>query len=239
MGEKRNKILISIVILISGIVFIIYNKVIFLPDAQIGVKYAHWNNKDYVREEKGVWVYELDKKVAKNDWGYYLYSLKGDKNKDYHVLCPIIANEDENHLLYVESGFEITTEGEVTGIIVAKDGNTLWNTRFIKQKKIPSLINELSKENNFVLTEEEKELSQFVNYYRIYLCFNDCPISGKVVGYIVEQGKEYIVIKDESSPFYVTDRGEMKIKKGIEYMIVDNKNIRREIRGILDKYWWD
>lgn len=239
MGPKRNKILIALVILIVGIILIKYNKVNFFTNAQIGVKYARWNNKDYVREEKEEWFYELDKKVAKNEWGYYLYSLKGDKNKDYHILWPSIANEDDNHLVYIESGFQIPTEGEVTGIIVAKDGNTLWNTKFIEQKKTTVLIRELLKENNFEFTEEEKELSQFANYYRIYLCFNNCPIAKKVVGYIVEQGKEYIVIRNKSSPFHVTDRGEMKIKKGVEYMIVDDKKIRREIRGIIDKFWWD
>lgn len=191
------------------------------------MKYAQWNERNYIREEKEIWFYELDEKVAKNQWGYYLYSLKGDKNKEYHVLFPEIKKGGENHLLYVESGFEVPMAGEVTGIIIAKNGNTMWNTRFIPLNKSKRFVKALSDKKGYKTADEKIMISPFANYYRIYLCFNDSPVLGKLAGYIVEQGKKYILIEGDSSPFYIMDTGETEMKKGESYIVVGDKKINK------------
>lgn len=230
--RRKKRIFIIILIVTTLILGIMNHKGYFLPKAQIGMKYAHWNNRDYHMEENNDWYYEPDGCVAKNEWGYYLYSLKGDKNKSYHTLYPSIIDGYHGHPVYIESDYQIPTAGIVTGIIITENGPSVWETKFVKQKKVVKLLQVLMNDSDTNLLKQEKNVTN-ADVYSIYLCFENCPVSGKFAGHIVKYGEEYIVITGNKHLLTYESAGNVKINKGVNYTVIQDNDIKKEIDKIV------
>lgn len=230
--KRVKKIFIIILSIVIFILLVMYHKGYFLPKAQIGIKYTHWNNRDYYLKENENWFYEPNKWVAKNDEGYYLFSLKGDIKKNYYTLYPSIIDGYHRHPVFIESGFRIPTSGTVTGIIITEGGPSVWGTKFVQQKKVINLLQVFLNESDINQCRQEKDVIN-ADFYKIYFCFENCPVSGKFAGYIAETEKDYMVIMGEKGILSDGSGGHVKISKGANCVVVKDIETKKEIKKII------
>ncbi|RFZ78427.1 hypothetical protein DS742_13440 [Lacrimispora amygdalina] len=212
---------ILLIICLTFIFWIIWGTGYFLPVTQIAEVSVEWKGNQYhptdinEEEEHIKYAYRIDKSVARSERYDILYLLKGDKNKEYNVL--VTADPEGERQLWIKNGYEIPLDGEITGGIL-RNG-------FI-DKQIMNTIVELSKYPDIIVSKEVFISRKYS--YPIFLCFNDCPVSGKYFGKICEVGDNLIIYTESTESI---SSGEDKVS----LTFIKDKKIKKKLSKIINK----
>ncbi|WP_143322431.1 hypothetical protein [Clostridium sp. HBUAS56010] len=124
--RKIINVCFCIFLLFLGIaVWILYDFGYFLPVTNIAIGGADWNGNwydsyEYIEDmNKENYGFVTDKRIARNDGFYLLYSLKGDINKERNAIA--IVDGDNRDQLCIKSGYENPLDGDMTGGIMGGD----------------------------------------------------------------------------------------------------------------------
>jgi len=221
---------IILIICLLFIFWIIQQTGYFLPVAEeINNGWVEWKGKEYDVYDKGdypddyVFLFDINKPVARDEEYTFLYSLKGDRNKEYNVLIKEGNSDHDGPQLCIKEGYEIPLDGEITGGI-------LFNDDVFLDKHIVNTIVELSKNPDIIVPKETFSDIRLIN--PIFLCFDNCPISARYFGDIWEVGDSMIIYKktDETDSF-----GEDKVA----LTFIKDKKIRRKLRKYIKDSWYE
>ncbi|WP_313152263.1 hypothetical protein [Lacrimispora sp.] len=221
---------IILIICLLFILWIIQETGYFLPVAEeINNAWVDWKENRYYVYDRGeypddyVFLFDINKPAVRDEEYTFLYALKGDRKKEYKVLAKEYNIDYDGPQLCIQEGYEIPLDGEITGGILFNDDAFL-------DKYIVNTIVELSKNPDIIVPREAFSYKHLIN--PIYLCFNNCPVSGKYFGEIWEVGDSMIIYRkvDESD-----SSGEDKVA----LTFIKDKKVRRKLGKYMKDSWYE
>lgn len=226
---------LTIILVIFVLIILVWNH-FSLPEFLVTEARVEWQGRNYeIDGNVKRWV--LGKPIAEDSSGHRLYALKGDRNKGYHAVVV------DAQMLYVEYGYEIPREGDVTGIIAEYTTNPgdarnfTYQNRFFKKKYLEEIIDKALSFENFEKFEKEIYIDDN-KFYRIHLCFNDCPVAGKCIGFVGEMGGEIYLLLGDDVIVGPSGTKEYKayIKSFTQYCILNSENAQKEFKELKTQF---
>lgn len=236
MYKKFKKyIKLNLIAFVTMLSFIIWKQFQF-PDYSEAEIALQWMGRSYDIYGPGRrWVSDRQIGGSYSIFGFGLYSLKGDKKREYHMVVSVVEGSN----LFVEEGYEIPEEGEITAVIaeyrLEPNGDNAWMNferwnRFLKKDYLEEIIKEFQSEQEIRIFENDIDVTEN-EFYAIHVCFNGCPVAGGRLGFVGEIDGKGIFLYDEKGFLRSENTEDYKqlIVKGTEYFTVDSDEVMKEI----------
>ncbi|WP_143322430.1 hypothetical protein [Clostridium sp. HBUAS56010] len=221
---------IILIICLSFILWIILKTGYFLPlTSHQSNSWVEWQGKKYDVYDKGdypddyVFLFNINKPVARDEEYNFLYSLTGDQKKEYNVLIMEGKDDHDGPQLCIQEGYEIPLDGEITGGILVNDDI------FIDKNTINEIV-ELSRESDIIIPWEALGDKYF--FYSIYLCFNNCPVSGKIFGGIWKVGDSMVIYRN-------ADEADSSGEDKVALTFTKDRKTRKKLSKYIKVSWYD
>ena len=223
----------KLIIIVITIAMAVFSWIYFSPsEFFVSEIHAEWKEHNYRIDGIGK-HWELGKLIAKDPSGRCLYAINGDEFKQYLV----VAVEAQD--LFIEYGYDIPEEGELTGIIAEyRTDPDNWisypsDNRFFKKSALEEIVDQSLSASQFDKFESDKYIGDD-EFYRIYLCYNGCPVSNKCIGYVGELEEQIYFLRGGDAIVGPSGTEDYKayIKNDTEYFILDSKKAKKELKKI-------
>lgn len=236
---KKNKHLLRVCLIILAfcllvIMWIKYEFGDFLPTTHIAIAAVDWNGSSYTlmdEDKQFEYVFVTGKWLARdnNSVAYFLHSLKGDVKKEYNVVA--VTDNDNRDQLFIKNGYEIPLEGKLTGSVMTFVSYS-YGGEFLNKKIINSIV-ETSKNPDFQISPQELKDDEF-KFYHIYLCFDNCPVSGSFWGRVGKSRDNFIIIPQGPNEAFVPD-GMKEIKSDSKIFVINDKKLKKELNKCINR----
>lgn len=203
------KIRLVVIPLFVAVLWFAYENDAFLPRAHIAVGFMEWGERNYYPED-GNYRYAVGKKIAV-DGGYYIFCLDGDTKKEYKAVAQGtgwgIGQFSLEHTLFLQEGYTIPLTGTVTGAVITS-GNSRFG-KYISASRAEDILRKIqisgdeNQSGSRILTTQ---ISVSENSQEVWLCYDNCPVSGTLAGYLEKRdGGLYFITENAVYPISETD----------------------------------
>lgn len=238
---KKNKqllrvCLIFLTISIFVVMWIKYELGDLLPTTHIAISAVEWAGNSYTlmdENKQSEYIFVTGKWLARDDnsVAYFLHSLKGDLKKEYSVVA--VSDNDNRDQLFIKTGYKIPLEGKITGGVMTFQ-STSYGGNFLDEKVINSII-KASENSNLQISPQVLKDDEF-KFYRIYLCFDNCPVSGSFWGLVGRSDDNFIIVPQRSDEALAQD-GIKEIKIDGNVFFINDKKLKKELNKYINQLY--
>ncbi|MTK06695.1 MAG: hypothetical protein F8N38_06395 [Hungatella sp.] len=236
---KKNKQILRVCLIILTlslfvVMWIKYESGDFLPTTHIAIAAVEWAGSSYTlmdEDKQSEYIFVTGKWLARDDnsVAYFLHSLKGDVKKEYSVVA--VSDNDNRDQLFIKTGYKIPLEGKITGGVMTFE-STSYGGNFLNEKAINSII-KASENSNLQISPQVVKDDEF-KFYRIYLCFDNCPVSGSFWGRVGKSNDNYIVVPQTCDETFAQD-GIKVIKSDSKVFLIKDKKLKKELNKYINQ----
>ena len=236
---KKNKQLLRLCLIILAlflfvVMWIKYEFGDFLPTTHIAIAAVEWEGSSYTlldEDKQSEYIFVTGKWLARDDnsVAYFLHSLKGDVKKEYSVVA--VSDNDNRDQLFIKTGYKIPLEGKITGGVMTLE-STSYGGNFLNKRAINSIV-KTSKNPNLQISPQELKDDEF-EFYRIYLCYDNCPVSGSFWGRVGKSADKFIIVPQRSDEAFVPV-GMKDIKSDNKIFLINDKKLKKELNKYINQ----
>lgn len=236
---KKNKQLLKVCLIILALFLLVvmvikYEFGDFLPTTHIAIAAVEWAGSSYTlmdEDKQSEYIFVTGKWLARDDnsVAYFLHSLKGDVKKEYSVVA--VSDSDNRDQLFIKNGYEIPLEGKITGGVMTFE-STSYGGDFLNEKAINSIV-KTSKNPDLQISPQEIKDDEF-KFYRIYLCYDNCPVSGSFWGRVGKSADNIIIVPQRTDEAFVPV-GMKEIKSDSKVFVINDKKLKKELNKYINR----
>lgn len=207
----------------------------FLPTTHIAIAAVEWQGSSYTlmdEDKQSEYIFVTGNCLARDDnsVAYFLHSLKGDVKKDYNVVA--VSDNDNRDQLFLKTGYRIPLKGNITGGVMTFESSS-YGGAFLDEKVINSIV-KTTKNPDLQITSQELRDDEF-KFYRIYLCFDNCPVSARFLGRVGKSTENFIIILQRSDEAFVSV-GMKGIKSDSKIFVINDKKLEKELNKYINRF---